>query len=147
MLANMPLELTTASMRDVRGPITILLALVLIAAALSTRPVLVTSVMTVLFTAGWGALILGLSKVSIENLLLIISSDGRVRLKLHGEDSIRGVLVGQQWCSYPFAILRIGTEKMTQNLLVISTQQKDPDDFRRLNMWLKQDFHRGVQEA
>ena len=147
MLANTPLELTTASMRDLRGPITILLALVLIAAALSTRPVLLTSTMIVLFTAGWGALILGFLKASVKNFILIISSDGRVRLKSHGEDSIRGVLTGQQWCSYPFAILRIGTGKMTQNLLVISAQQKDPDDFRRLNMWLKQDFHKGVQEA
>ena len=132
-------------MRDVRVPFAILLVLLLIAAALSTHPVLLTSVLFVLFAVGWGGLILGFYKVNLENLLLIIYSDGRVRVK-SGNESAGGVLIGQQWCIHPFAILRIGTEKMTQNLLVLSAQQKNTDDFRRLNMWLKQDFHRGVQQ-
>jgi hypothetical protein len=145
MLSDAPLELRSATIWDVRVPFAILLVLLVIAAALSTHPVLLTSVLFVLFVVGWGGLILGFYKVNLENLLLIIYSDGRVRVKSRNE-SASGVLIGQQWCVQPFAILRIGTKKMTQNLLVLSAQQKNTDDFRRLNMWLKQDFHKGVQQ-
>jgi hypothetical protein len=138
MLSDASLELRSATIWDVRVPFAILLVLLVIAAALSTHPVLLTSVLFVLFVVGWGGLILGFYKVNLENLLLIIYSDGRVRVKSRNE-SASGVLIGQQWCVQPF-------EKMTQNLLVLSAQQKNTDDFRRLNMWLKQDFHKGVQQ-
>ena len=134
-------------MQDLAAPLAVLLVLMLMAAVLSPWPVLLISLVFVLFLAGWGAHILGFYKVNFKKMTLVIYSDGQVRLKLPYEATIGGVLVGPQWCIRQFAILHIDMGKTTRNLLLMSVLQNNTDNFRRLNMWLKQDLFRGIQDA
>lgn len=141
------LELRVATPHDVLVPLTGLLTLVLLAATLSARPVLLTSLLSGLLLAGWGAHILDFYKVNFKKLTLVIYSDGQVRVKLPDETTIRGLLVGPQWCIRQFAILHVEMKNTTRNLLVVSALQKNTDEFRRLNLWLKQDLFRGIKEV
>lgn len=141
------LELRVATPHDVLVPLTGLLTLVLLATTLSARPVLLTSLVSGLLLAGWGAHILDFYKVNFKKLTLVIYSDGQVRVKLSDETTIRGLLVGPQWCIRQFAILHVEMKNTTRNFLVVSALQKNTDEFRRLNLWLKQDLFRGINEV
>jgi hypothetical protein len=137
-----PLTLRVANQGDFAIAFCVLGLLALFAALLSPWPVLMSIVMILLFGAGWGAYILGIFKINRKKWTLLVFPDGQLRLESNGKDSVGGVFEGQQWCTHSFAILRIRVGGTTRKLLILSTQQSD-DDFRRLNMWLRQDFCSG----
>jgi len=139
---NRPLTLRVANKSDFAVAVRVLGLLALLAALLSPRPVLTSIAIILLFGAGWGAYILGIFKIDRKKWTLLVFSDGQLRLESNGKDSVGGFFEGQQWCTHWLAILRTRVGGTTQKLLILSTQQAN-DDFRRLNMWLRQDFCSG----
>ena len=147
MLHNKPLKLSVANKGDFVVTACISSLLVLLAALLSPQPLLMSIFVILVCVAGWGTYILNFSKVKSEILTLVVFSDGQIRLESNCKDTVGGFLEGQQWCSYQFAILRVSVGDTTSNLLVLSARQKRVDDFRRLNMWLRQGVGIGTRDT
>ena len=145
MSHNRPLNLTVAETKDFVVPLGIFSLLLLFSVALSPRLILLISLIILFLVAGWCVYILEFSKVKNGKLTSVIFPDGQVRLQSRSKVRIRGVLVGQQWSTHRLAILRVNTHGVTRNLLILAAQQQKADDFRRLNMWLRQDFCSGTE--
>jgi len=143
MSYNKPIRLTVASRRGFFVPAGLLLLLAVLAALLSPQPVLLT---VLIFATGWGIFTLGFSKVNEAKLILIIFADGRVDLESADKDTIEGFLGGQQWCTHRVTVLRVADGDSLRRLVILSAQQQNADDFRRLNMWLRQDFCNDTRE-
>jgi len=140
MSHNRPLNLTVAETKDFVVPLGIFSLLVLFSAALGPRPILLISLAILFLVAGWCVYILELSNVKNGKLTSVIFPDGQVKLQSKSEVRILGGLAGQQWSTHRLAILRVSTDGVTRNLLILAAKQHRADDFRRLNMWLRQDF-------
>ena len=138
MLLNQPLKLKVSDSKDFILHYRLLNLLVIFAALLSPYPVLLTLVVSLFSGAGWLAHILKFSKPNKVELILVIFADGRVQLESNWEESFEGFLDGQQWCIHRLAVLQISNGETTRRLIIRSRQQKGADDFRRLNMWLRQ---------
>ena len=139
------LTLGVARNSDVAVAASVLCSLALVAAILSPRPLLMSSVVILICATGWAAYILGFSKFRSQNLTVVIFPDGQIRLESDREDTTGGLLDGQQWSTRYFAVLRVKLADRIRYLPVLSRRQ-DPDDFRRLLMWLRQDFCRGASD-
>jgi len=137
MVNNRSLTLSIAGKKDFTVLNRILFLLVVLAAALSPQPVILTILAVLLIGAGWTSGILYFSKVTDLELILVIFADGRIRLSSSCGNIVEGFLDGQQWCTRRIAVLRVTTGSKTQNLIVLSGQQA-PDEYRRLNVWLRQ---------
>lgn len=137
MSYNRPIRLTVANRRDFVIPIGLLMLLALLSALLSSQPALLA---VLIFTIGWGIFTLSFSKVNEAKLTLVIFADGRVGLESTHKDIIEGFLDGQQWCAHRVAVLCVADGGSLRRLVILSAQQQNADDFRRLNMWLRQDF-------
>jgi len=137
MVNNRSLTLSIAGKKDFAILNRILFLLVVLAAALSPQPVILTILAVLLIGAGWTSGILYFSKVNDLELILVIFADGRIRLSSSCGNIVEGFLDGQQWCTRRIAVLRVTTGSKTQNLIVLSGQQA-PDEYRRLNVWLRQ---------
>lgn len=140
MSHNGPLNLKIASTRDFVVPLGIFSSLVLLSAALSPQPLLLTFLAILFLVAGWCVFTLEIHKVSAGELTSVIFPDGRVTLQSKCRNTIGGLLVGRQWSTHRLAVLHISTDGVSRNLLILAAQQQGADDFRRLNMWLRQDF-------
>ena len=140
---NRPLTLKVASRKGFIVPIGILFVLTVISALLSPQPFLLTILVLLLFGVGWFIYILDFHKVNDVKLILVIFPDGRVRLESDQEPEIVGFLSGQQWYTHGIAILRVTIRGKQQYLAVLSAHQK-ADEFRRLKVWLRQDFCSGT---
>jgi hypothetical protein len=138
-----PLILKIACEIDFAVPAQFLTGLTVLAAALSPRPLLMTIVTVAVCTAGWGAYILRFSKVKAKNLALIIFPDGLIRLKSSMNTAVVGTLGAPQWSTRYFAVLRVKVAGRTRFFPVLAHQQQ-ADNYRRLLMWLRQDFRRGA---
>lgn len=121
-------------------PVCALYLLAFAAALTSPHPLLLGLLAAVSFAAGWGPHILCFSKANKVKLTSVIFPDGRVRLESGRERLIAGFLSGQQWCTRHFAILQISDGKSISRLFILSAQQRQQCDFRRLNMWLRHDM-------
>ena len=142
---NRPLTLKVANRKDFAIPIGILFVLTIVSALLSSQPVLLTTLVLLLFGVGWFVCILDFTKINDVKLMLVISPDGRVRLESGQESDIVGFLSGQQWCTHHVAILRYTARGKRQYLVVLSAQQ-NADEFRRLKVWLRQNFCSDIGE-
>ena len=123
----------------------VLCGLALVAAILSPRPFLSAILVIFICAAGWAAYILGFSKLRPENLTVVIFPDGQIRLESDHKDATGGLLHGQQWSTRFFAVLHVKTADGNRYLPVLSSRQQ-ADDFRRLLMWLRQDFCRSASD-
>jgi hypothetical protein len=146
MSYNRPIKLKVANRRDFIIPLGLLMVLAVLAALLSPQPVLMTVFTILILCAVWGTFTLGFSKVNEAKLILIIFADGWVDLEPAHEDTIEGFLDGQQWCTHRVAVLRITDGDSLRRLVILSARQQNADDFRRLNMWLRQDFCSDTRE-
>jgi len=135
---NRPITLKVAHRKDFVIPIGVLFLLIVVSAILSPQPVLL-SILVLLIGAGWFVYILYFAKVNDVKLILVIFPDGRVRLESDQGFEIVGNLSGQQWCTHHVAVLRYTIYGKHQHLVVLSAQQ-NTDEFRRLKVWLRQDF-------
>ena len=136
---NRSLTLKVANRNDFAIPIGILFVLTIFSALLSPQAVLLTTLVLLLFGAGWLVYILDFTKVNNVKLILVVSPDGRVRLESGQASENIGFLSGQQWCTHHVAVLKYTARGKQQHLLVLSAQQ-NADEFRRLKVWLRQDF-------
>jgi len=125
---------------DFALPVRLLNSMVVIAALLSPHPLLLTVPVALVFGAGWIRHRTVFYKTKSGELISIIFPDGRVRLESKREVIFEGFLNGQQWCSRWLTVLRISNEDSTRKLIFQSAKQQVADDFRRLNMWLRQDL-------
>ena len=116
------------------------MSLAVLSALLSPHPVLMTALTVLILCAGWDIFTLCFPNIHKTRLILIVFTDGRVELKSAHEDTIEGFLDGQQWCTHRVAVLRIADGDSLRRLVILSAQQQNSDNFRRLNMWLRQDF-------
>lgn len=146
MPQNGSLTLNIARKGDFALPVCAILALALVAAVLSPRPFLMSGIVIFVCIAGWATYILKKSNVNFEYSALTIFPDGQIRLEFEHIDACGGLLAGQQWSTRYFAILRVKIPAGIRYLPVLSGQQQ-ADDYRRLVMWLRQDFCRGAGEA
>ena len=126
-------------------PFGILFVLAIVSALLSPQPVLLTTFVLLLSGVGCLAYILDFTKLNDVKLISIIFPDGRVRLESGQAPESMGFLSGQQWCAHHFAVLRYSVRGKQQYLLVLSAQQ-NADEFRRLKVWLRQDFCSDIGE-
>ena len=140
---NRALTLKVANRKDFIVPLGILFVLTVISALLSPQPFLLTIMVFLLFGAGGFIYILDFHKVNDVKLILIIFPDGQARLESDQAPEIVGYFSGQQWCTHGVAILRVTIRSRQQHLAVLSAQQK-ADEFRRLKVWLRQDFCSGT---
>ena len=138
MLINQPIKLKVSDKRDFISVFLLLNCLLIGAALFSPYPVLLTWLVMVLSGAGWLAYTLKFSKINNVELILVIFADGRVRLESNRGESFEGFLDGQQWCNHSLAVLRIFNGETTRSLVICSAKQQGADNFRRLNMWLRQ---------
>ncbi len=143
MSYNNPIRLTVASRRDFVIPVGLLVLLALLSALLSSQLTLLT---VLIFAAGWSIVTFGFSKVNEPKLILLIFADGRVSFEPFHKDTIEGFLDGQQWCTHQVAVLRVVDGNLLRRLVILSAQQQNTGNFRRLNMWLRQDFCRDTRE-
>jgi len=129
-----------ANRTDFSLPVGLLYILVVFAALISPHPVVLTVLSVAVLTTGWLEPILGFNKTNNEKLTSVIFADGRVRLESVRGRSDAGILYGQQWCTRHLAVLRIANGDTKDNLVIMSFQQQDAGDFRRLSVWLRQDL-------
>ena len=142
------LTLKVANGRDVILPLTILALLALVSALLSPQPVVLLITVLLVLVSGWVLRILYLYNVSDVILTSVIFPGGQVKIKFDDKNMIAGSLDGQQWCTRHVAVLRIiDKQGGVQKLLILSMQQQSADVFRRLNMWLRQDFCKDTQDS
>jgi len=135
---NKPIRLKVTSREDFVIPIGLLALLAVLSAWLSPQPVLLIGLTVLIFATVWGTFTLDFSKVSKANLISVIFADGQVSLESTNKDKIEGIMGGQQWCTSHVAVLRVTNGDSTRRLVILSAQQENADDFRRLNMWLRQ---------
>jgi hypothetical protein len=133
---NNPLTFRLAGRREFTFLARILFVLSLVAAALSPHPVFLT---ILAFGAGWLAHILEFSNLNKVELISVIFPDGQVRIRSNCGNMVAGFLSGQQWCSRHVAVLRYIRGDKYKYLVLLSAQQ-NADEYRRLNVWLRQDF-------
>jgi len=136
---NKPLTLKAANRKDFIPLVSILFVLVLVSAILSPQPLLLVLLALSVFGAGWFASTLWVSNINDVELISVIFPDGQIRLKSDFEPDCEGFLSGQQWCTQHVAVLRYITGDKRQYLVLLSAQQ-NADDYRRLIVWLRQDF-------
>lgn len=141
MLQNKPIRLKVSGRQDFFPAVCLLYVLTVVAALLSPHPILLIFLATVVFGISWVLPILGFSKSNQLKLTSVIFPDGRVQLECDRQDKIEGFLVGQQWCTRWLAIIRFTDEGKKRKLLIRAACQHNPDDFRRLHMWLRQGFY------
>ena len=146
MSYNNPIRLTVANRRDFVIPVGLLMLLALLSALLSPHPVLMIVFTVLILCAGWSIFTSGFSKVDEAKLTLIIFAEGQVDLESSQKDTIEGILDGQQWCTRQVAVLRVTDGDSLRRLVILSAQQQNADDCRRLNMWLRQDFCNGTHK-
>lgn len=139
MLYDTPLILNIANRKDFTIPIVILFVLIIISAMLSPQPVLLTIFATVVIGAGRYVRVFYIRKVNDIYTKLIIFPDARVGLVSDHKPEKEGVLCGQQWCIHRLAFLRCTVSGKKQTLILRSVQQ-NKGDFRRLKVWLRQDY-------
>lgn len=138
MRHNRPIRLNVANRKDLLFPAILLNLLLVTAALLGPYPLLLSLVAIVFGGAGWAKYASGTSKTNRLKLISVIFDDGQVHLESCQEEEFAGFLDGQQWCTRWFAVLRVANANKFRNVLILSFQQRGPDDFRRLNMWLRQ---------
>jgi hypothetical protein len=137
---QVPIRLNVSDRTDFFLPICALYLLVIVAALISPYPILLGLLAFLSFLAGWGKHILKLPKANNVKLTSVIFPDGRVQLESGQERVLAGFLNGQQWCTRHFAILQISDGNSIKKLFILSAQQRQNRDFRRLNMWLRLDM-------
>ena len=139
---NSPLTFRVAGRRDF-VPIALgFFTLTLISAALSPQPVFLIILSFLTFGAAWIVYIIYFYKVNKIELISVIFPDGGVRLESGRKPVIKGFLCGQQWCTRHIAVLRFITHGKRRYLVLLSAQQ-NADKYRRLIVWLRQDFCHG----
>ena len=140
MLHNKPIRLKVSNRGDLALFVYSLNFLLVPAALLSPYPLVLTLGAILFIGAGWIARTLITSKTNHEELTSVIFPDGKVRLESNREEKFAGLIDGQQWCTRWFAILRFSDGRRSRNMIIRSSQQQGLGDFRRLNMWLRQDL-------
>ena len=138
MLPESPLVLSVARVRDFAAVVVLFFMLAGVSAALSPQPVLAILSVILFFGALWLATTLGFYKINSTRLTLVVFQNGRVKLGFDDKGTVEGFLDGQQWCTHRVAVLRVSTGDTTHKLVVLSAQQSLADEFRCLNMWLRQ---------
>ena len=138
-----PLTLRIAQKKDFAILNRILFLLVLLSFLLSPQPVALTSLAALGIGIAWiahaGYIYRANNHISDAKLTLIIFMDGRVRLDSICGGVVEGFMNGQQWCTHRVAVLRIATGGETQKLIILSGHQAT-DEYRRLNVWLRQNI-------
>ena len=137
---NGPVRLRVAGIRILFLPVFLTSLLLVVAALFSPYPMSLTPWAILFSGAMCISYILKTSKANNFKLTLVIFTDGKVRLESNGKEIVAGSLVGQQWCTRWFAILRVSTGNTVRNMIILSSQQQEADDFRRLTVWLRQDL-------
>ena len=125
----------------------VLLLLAIISASVNSQFAFAMALLVIVVKLEWIADRLSFFKVSESKLTLIIFPDGEVRLESN-ENTIEVFLGRQQWFTNHVAVIQVIDGGKARNLFVLSTQQENQQDFRRFNMWIRQDFYRdatGVQ--
>ena len=140
MLRNQPIRLKISNSRDLLLPVRMLNFLLVLAALLSPHPVLLTLGAILFVGAGGVTRTLKSPKTNNVELTSVIFPDGKVRLESDLEEKVTGFLDGQQWCTRWFAVLRFSNGNTIRKMIIRPSQQQGADDFRRLNMWLRQDL-------
>lgn len=132
------LNLKVAARTDFTIPLRIVFFMGFLAAVLSAEPMIMLIV--ALGFLGVNTFLLALGNDNSAVAALIVYPDGRVKLKFAAEDApaVDGFIDGQQWCTQKLAVLRINTDDTVHNLVILGAQQTAADDFRRINMWLRQ---------
>jgi len=136
---NNPLMFQVANRKDFAIPFAFLFVLAMLSAILSTYFIPLSLLATLVFGAVWFKYTLDLCKVNVVELISSIFPDGRMTLKPGQHPEIEGYLDGQQWCTRHVAVLRYITGGRHQYMVLLSAQQ-NADEYRRLNVWLRQDF-------
>jgi hypothetical protein len=140
MPRNQPIRLKVSNKEDLLLPVHLLNFLLVLAALLSPHPVFLTSGAILIIGAGWIIRTLKFPKTNRIELTSVIFPDGKVRLESNGEEMVTGFLDGQQWCTHWFAVLRVSNGNTIRKMIIRPSQQQGADDFRRLNMWLRQEL-------
>jgi hypothetical protein len=131
------LKVKIAEYRDFSALIHVLMVLVLLACMLSPQPVLLSAIALLVFGGNWTPLANYFFRLNDRQLTLVIYSDGRVKLSSACKNVAEGNLYGQQWCTQHLIVLKISAAGGTQYLPILPRQQA-VDEYRRLNVWLRQ---------
>ena len=144
MAHDKPIKLRVANKRDFVFPFCVLFLLVVLSAGLSPLPFIVTLLALLVFGTLWLIYTLDLHNVNTLNLTSVIFPDGHVQLISNRDDTIEVFLDSQQWCTHWLAVLRVVNGGSIHRLVILSIHQQQADDFRRLNMWLRQNICNGM---
>jgi hypothetical protein len=142
---NSPLTFRVAGKQDYVFLALILFVLIVVSTALNPQPVMLIILSFVVCGAGWFVNTLDFSNLNDIKLISVIFPDGKVRIESGGEYKIEGILSGQQWCSHHVAVLRFATGGKHRYLVLFSVQQH-VEEYRRLKVWLRQDFCTGTAD-
>lgn len=134
-----PINLKVVSGEHYVYAMRVLVVLGIASACVNTQLLFAAVLLIIFLKMEWVAGTLGFFKVSDSKLTLIIFPDGKLRLESN-ENIIEGNLGSQQWCTNHVAIIQLIDGVETRSLVILSAQQKNQEDFRRFNMWIRQDF-------
>lgn len=140
MLHKTPIRLVVSNAHDPVLPVCWFNLLLIPAALFSPHPVLLSLAAVSFVAAGWATRTLKCTKTNYVKLTSVIFPDGQIRLESNREGQVAGYLDGQQWCTRWFAVLRFSNGNTIRKMIIRSSQQRGTDDFRRLNVWLRQDL-------
>ena len=140
MLRNQPIRLKVSTAGDLLLPVRFLNFLLVPAALLSPHPVFLTLCVILIIGVGWITRTFKFPKTNQIELTSVIFPDGSVRLESNLEGKVTGFLDGQQWSTRWFAVLRFSSGNTIRKMIIRPPQQQGEGDFRRLNMWLRQDL-------
>jgi len=132
-----PLNLTVAQPGDFRCAGRILLLLVVIAAGLSPYPVFMAIMACAWCYAVVRACPAYFTRQIRGNPSVAIFPDGRISLHSGRLRIVEGALGEHHWCTRRGAVLAIRIQDSVEKLVFLARQQ-NPDDFRRLQVWLRQ---------
>lgn len=140
MSYNRLIKLNYLNKRSWLTPTTVLMILVTVSAIVSSEFEIVAILAAVYLGLDWTAVTLRFYNIKDNEFSVNIFPDGRVVLLSAGSVKEEGVLDQQQWCTHHAAVLRVLIRDEIRMLVVLPKLQKETDDFRRLNMWLRQEF-------
>ena len=146
MAHNNPLMFQVANRKDFAIPLVFLFMLAMLSAMLSTHIIQLSLLVFLIFGAGRFTYILNFCKVINAEIILKISPDGLLKLESTHHTGTEGYLDGQQWCTRYVTVLRYITGGKRQFLVLLSAQQ-NAEEYRRLNVWLRQDFCTDTSDA
>lgn len=133
------LTMTVANRRDFCLLMSCVLGLLLVAALISSMPLLQLIFTCVLLAASLQLPAILFSSIPAERRAISLARGGKLSIESNQGGLADGVLSGTQWCSRYLAVLGYRSDNVVHHVVLIAARQS-PDSFRQLCVWLRHNY-------